>query len=92
VTTRFTPASCAIAHVPERASRVSAVVATTAPAAVLESRTERLARIVGVSSGRVVRKWESADRPPPRYVVVIVREMQRSADFYDRMITDSEAA
>ena len=48
---------------------------------------EGLARVVGVESGRTVRRWEAGERDIPGPVIVVMRLLEQSADVRRRLLT-----
>jgi DNA-binding transcriptional regulator YiaG len=51
---------------------------------------ETLARVVGVSSDRIIRRWETGDSRIPQAVAIAVRLMLDDAALRERLIKDSE--
>ena len=51
---------------------------------------ETLARVVGVSSDRIIRRWETGDSRIPQAVAIVVRLMLDDAALRERLIKDSE--
>jgi DNA-binding transcriptional regulator YiaG len=53
---------------------------------------EKLARVVGVSSGRIVRRWENGESRIPRAVAIVVRLMLADTALREQLVEESGTA